>query len=113
MTSLKRIEAIIKPFTLDEVKEALERIGVKTFTVVEIKHFDNNNQTQKLYRGAEYVVEFLPKVRVSVLVPDNRVDEIVQAIIRAAATGRIGDGTIEVLPVEQHWDIGTGKQLME
>ena len=105
---MKKIEAIIKPFKLDEVKEALHEVGVSGITVTEAKGFGRQKGHTELYRGAEYVVDFLPKVKVEVVVEDDQVDRVVEAIEAAARTGRIGDGKIFVIPIEQAIRIRTG-----
>ncbi len=107
---MKKIEAIIKPFKLDDVKEALQEIGLQGITVVEARGFGRQKGHTELYRGAEYVVDFLPKVKVEVIVPDDQVEKIVEAIVSAAQTGRIGDGKIFVLPVEDAIRIRTGER---
>src|SRR5262249_16724850 len=99
--AMKRIDAIIKPFKLDEVKQRLEAAGVHGVTVSEVKGFGRQKGHTELYRGAEYVVDFLPKVQVSVLVPDDRTGDTVDAIMEGARTGRIGDGKIFITPVEE------------
>ncbi|WP_212525807.1 P-II family nitrogen regulator [Actibacterium sp. MT2.3-13A] len=106
---MKKIEAIIKPFKLDEVKEALQEIGVQGLSVIEVKGFGRQKGHTELYRGAEYVVDFLPKVKIEVVLPDDLVDNAVEAIITAAKTGKIGDGKIFVSPVEQAIRIRTGE----
>ena len=106
---MKRITAIIKPFKLDEVREALAEVGVTGLTVTEVKGFGRQKGHTELYRGAEYVVDFLPKVKVEVVVAESTLDGAVDAIIRAARTGRIGDGKIFVTPVEQVIRIRTGE----
>ncbi|WP_114284702.1 P-II family nitrogen regulator [Candidatus Halocynthiibacter alkanivorans] len=106
---MKKIEAIIKPFKLDEVKEALQDIGVQGLSVVEVKGFGRQKGHTELYRGAEYVVDFLPKVKIEVVLPDDQVDAAVEAIVEAAKTDKIGDGKIFVLPVEQAIRIRTGE----
>jgi nitrogen regulatory protein P-II 1 len=106
---MKKIEAIIKPFKLDEVKEALQEIGVQGITVTEAKGFGRQKGHTELYRGAEYVVDFLPKVKVEIVVPDERVEPAVEAIQKAARTGRIGDGKIFVLNIEDAIRIRTGE----
>ncbi len=106
---MKKIEAIIKPFKLDEVKEALQEVGVKGITVLEARGFGRQKGHTELYRGAEYVVDFLPKIKIEVVVEDSMVERIVEAIIKAANTGRIGDGKIFILPVEQAIRIRTGE----
>jgi len=106
---VKKIEAIIKPFKLDEVKEALQEIGVQGLSVIEVKGFGRQKGHTELYRGAEYVVDFLPKVKIEVVLPDEQVDGAVDAIINAAKTDKIGDGKIFVSPVEQAIRIRTGE----
>ena len=106
---MKKIEAIIKPFKLDEVKEALQEVGLQGITVTEAKGFGRQKGHTELYRGAEYVVDFLPKVKVEVVLPDELVDRAVEAITNAARTGRIGDGKIFILNVEQAIRIRTGE----
>ena len=105
---MKKIEAIIKPFKLDDVKEALHEVGIKGITVTEAKGFGRQKGHTELYRGAEYVIDFLPKVKVEVVVEDSLVDNVVEAIENAARTGRIGDGKIFVIDVEQAIRIRTG-----
>ena len=105
---MKKIEAIIKPFKLDEVKEALQEVGLQGITVIEAKGFGRQKGHTELYRGAEYVIDFLPKVKVEVVVEDGLVDNVVDAIANAARTGRIGDGKIFVMDVEQAIRIRTG-----
>jgi nitrogen regulatory protein P-II 1 len=107
---MKRIDAIIKPFKLDEVKDRLAAVGVQGITVNEVKGFGRQKGHTELYRGAEYVVDFLPKVQISILVPEDRVQETVDAIIAGARTGRIGDGKIFVTPVEEVIRIRTGER---
>ncbi len=107
---MKKIEAIIKPFKLDEVKEALQEVGVQGITVVEAKGFGRQKGHTELYRGAEYVVDFLPKVLVTVVVDDSVVEKTVEAIMNAARTGRIGDGKIFITPVDQVIRIRTGEK---
>ena len=106
---MKKIEAIIKPFKLDEVKEALHDVGVSGITVTEARGFGRQKGHTELYRGAEYVVDFLPKVKVEVVVADDRLEASVDAILKAARTGRIGDGKIFVLNVEEAIRIRTGE----
>src|SRR5262245_28864281 len=106
--AMKRIDAIIKPFKLEDVKEGLSKIGVTGMTVEEVKGFGRQRGHTELYRGAEYVVDFLPKVQVTVLVPDDRVPDTVDAIVSAARTGRIGDGKIFITAVEDVVRIRTG-----
>ena len=107
---MKKIEAIIKPFKLDEVKEALHEIGVSGITVTEAKGFGRQKGHTELYRGAEYVVDFLPKVKLEVIVPGNIAERAVEAIAAAAQTGRIGDGKIFVSPIESALRIRTGEK---
>jgi nitrogen regulatory protein P-II 2 len=106
---MKLIKAIIKPFKLDDVREALSEIGVTGITVSEVKGFGRQKGHTELYRGAEYVVDFLPKVKVETVVDDDVVDKVIEAISNAANTGKIGDGKIFVLPVEQAIRIRTGE----
>jgi nitrogen regulatory protein P-II 1 len=106
---LKKIEAIIKPFKLDEVREALSEIGVTGLTVTEVKGFGRQKGHTELYRGAEYVVDFLPKTKVEVIIADNQVDNVLDVLIKAARTGKIGDGKIFVTSVEQVVRIRTGE----
>jgi nitrogen regulatory protein P-II 1 len=106
---VKKVEAIIKPFKLDEVKEALAEVGVQGLTVAEVKGFGRQKGHTELYRGAEYVVDFLPKIKVEVVIPDDQVRQVVDAIVRAAKTGRIGDGKVFVLPVDEVVRIRTGE----
>jgi nitrogen regulatory protein P-II 1 len=107
---VKKIEAVIKPFKLDEVKEALHEVGVSGITVTEAKGFGRQKGHTELYRGAEYVVDFLPKVRLEVVVDDDQVDRVVEAIANAARTGRIGDGKIFVSAIEGAVRIRTGER---
>jgi nitrogen regulatory protein P-II 1 len=106
---MKKIEAVIKPFKLDEVREALSDIGVTGLTVTEVKGFGRQKGHTELYRGAEYVVDFLPKVKLEVVIADSLLDRAMEAIITAARTGKIGDGKIFVSPVEQVIRIRTGE----
>jgi nitrogen regulatory protein P-II 1 len=110
LPQMKKIEAIIKPFKLDEVKEALHEIGLQGITVTEAKGFGRQKGHTELYRGAEYVVDFLPKVKIELVVEDNLVDRAVEAIQQAAHTGRIGDGKIFIMPVEEAIRIRTGER---
>jgi nitrogen regulatory protein P-II 1 len=107
---MKKVEAIIKPFKLDEVKEALHEVGIQGITVTEIKGFGRQKGHTELYRGAEYVVDFLPKIRLDVVVSDDMVDKVVEAIVTSARTGRIGDGKIFILPLEEAIRIRTGER---
>jgi nitrogen regulatory protein P-II 1 len=106
---MKKIEAILKPFKLDEVREALSEIGVSGLTVTEVKGFGRQKGHTELYRGAEYVVDFLPKVKVDVVIPDKLLDSAIDAIVKAARTGKIGDGKIFVTSVNQVIRIRTGE----
>ncbi len=106
---MKKIEAIIKPFKLDEVKEALQDVGVQGLSVIEVKGFGRQKGHTELYRGAEYVVDFLPKVKIEVVLDDDQVDQAIEAIVDAAKTDKIGDGKIFVSPVEQAIRIRTGE----
>jgi len=106
---MKMIMAIIKPFKLDDVREALAEIGVQGITVTEVKGFGRQKGHTELYRGAEYVVDFLPKIKVEVVLADDIVDQAVEAIVKAAHTGKIGDGKIFITPVEQVIRIRTGE----
>ncbi|MBF0271102.1 MAG: P-II family nitrogen regulator [Magnetococcales bacterium] len=107
---MKKIEAIIKPFKLDDVKEALSEVGIQGITVTEVRGFGRQKGHTELYRGAEYVVDFLPKLKVEVVLEEDRVDQALEAIERAARTGRIGDGKIFVTPVERVVRIRTGER---
>ncbi len=106
---MKKVEAIIKPFKLDEVREALSEIGVTGLTVTEVKGFGRQKGHTELYRGAEYVVDFLPKVKVEVIVSDTLVERAIEAVVKAAHTGKIGDGKIFLTSVEQVVRIRTGE----
>ncbi|HEX2582223.1 MAG TPA: P-II family nitrogen regulator [Dongiaceae bacterium] len=107
---MKKIEAIVKPFKLDDVKDALQEIGIQGMNVTECKGFGRQKGHTELYRGAEYVVDFLPKIKIDMVVDDSLVERAIEAICHAAATGRIGDGKIFVLPVEQAIRIRTGER---
>ena len=107
---MKKIEAIIKPFKLDDVKEALQAVGIQGMTITEVKGYGRQKGHTELYRGAEYVADFLPKSKVEVVIPDELTRQVVDAILRAAGTGRIGDGKIFVCPVEEVIRIRTGEQ---
>ena len=107
---MKKVEAIIKPFKLDEVKESLSAIGVQGITVSEVKGFGRQKGHTELYRGAEYVVDFLPKVKLEIIVRDEQVTDVVETIEKAAKTGRIGDGKIFVLPIDEVIRIRTGER---
>ncbi len=106
---MKKIEAIVKPFKLDEVREALSEVGVTGLTVTEVKGFGRQKGHTELYRGAEYVVDFLPKVKIEAIVSESQVEQAVEAIIKAARTGKIGDGKIFVTTVEHVVRIRTGE----
>ena len=107
---MKKIEAIIKPFKLDEVKEALHEVGVQGITVTEAKGFGRQKGHTELYRGAEYVIDFLPKVKIEIVLMPDQVEAVVEAILKAARTGRIGDGKVFVLDVEDVVRIRTGER---
>ncbi|MCY4153585.1 MAG: P-II family nitrogen regulator [Aestuariivita sp.] len=106
---MKKIEAIIKPFKLDEVKEALQDVGAQGLSVIEVKGFGRQKGHTELYRGAEYVVDFLPKVKIEVVLEDDMIDAAVEAILAAAKTDKIGDGKVFVTPIEQAVRIRTGE----
>jgi nitrogen regulatory protein P-II 1 len=106
---MKKIEAIIKPFKLEEVKEALGEIGVEGMTVTEVKGFGRQKGQTEIYRGSEYVVDFLPKIKIEIVLGDEKSEEVVKTITKAARTGKIGDGKIFVLPVEEAVRIRTGE----
>ena len=107
---MKKIEAIIKPFKLDEVKEALQEIGIQGLSVLEAKGFGRQKGHTELYRGAEYVVDFLPKVKIELVIPDDMLDRAVEAIQQAAYTGRIGDGKIFISNIEEAIRVRTGER---
>jgi nitrogen regulatory protein P-II 1 len=107
---MKKIEAIIKPFKLDEVKESLSTIGVQGMTVTEVKGFGRTGGKKEVYRGSAYVVDFVPKVKIEIIVKDDMVHQVISAITEAAKTGRIGDGKIFVLPIEEVIRIRTGEK---
>jgi nitrogen regulatory protein P-II 1 len=107
---MKQIEAIIKPFKLDEVKEALTKVGIQGMTITEVKGFGRQKGHTELYRGAEYSVDFLPKMKIQILVPDDKASQVVDAILQTARTGKIGDGKIFVVPVEEVIRIRTGEK---
>ncbi len=106
---MKKIEAVIKPFKLDEVREALSDVGVSGLTVTEVKGFGRQKGHTELYRGAEYVVDFLPKIKIEMVLPDDQIDAAIEAIVSAARTEKIGDGKIFVSPVDQAIRIRTGE----
>jgi nitrogen regulatory protein P-II 1 len=107
---MKKIEAIIKPFKLEEVKDALAEVGVEGMTVSEVKGFGRQKGHTEIYRGSEYTVDFLPKIKIDVVVAENLVESATAAILKAAKTGKIGDGKIFILPVEQAIRIRTGEE---
>ncbi len=107
---MKKIEAVIKPFKLEEVKEALSNVGIKGLTVSEVKGFGRQKGHKELYRGAEYEIEFLPKVKLEIVVPDSEVENVIDAIVSSARTGRLGDGKVFVNPVEEVIRIRTGER---
>jgi len=107
---MKKVEAIIKPFKLDDVKDALSEIGIHGITAVEVKGFGRQKGHTELYKGAEYVVDFLPKVKIEVVIDDDQVTKVVEAIERAAKSGKIGDGKIFVIPVDEAVRIRTGER---
>jgi len=107
---MKKIEAIIKPFKLDEVKDALVEIGVGGMTVTEVRGFGQQKGHTEIYRGTEYVIDFLPKVKIEVVVKDEDVEKVIETIMKAAQTGRVGDGKIFVIPVEEVIRIRTGER---
>ena len=110
---MRKIEAVIKPFKLDEVKEALHGIGIQGMTVTEVRGFGRQKGHTELYRGAEYVVDFLPKIKLEIAVKDDMVDKVIDAIRRAAQTGRIGDGKIFVSNIEEAIRIRTGESGLD
>ena len=110
---MKKIEAIIKPFKLDEVKEALHEVGLQGITVIEAKGFGRQKGHTELYRGAEYVVDFLPKVKIELIIPDDMLERAVEAIQQAAYTGRIGDGKIFISSIEEAIRVRTGEKENE
>ena len=107
---MKKIEAIIKPFKLDEVREALSEIGIMGMTATEVKGFGRQKGHTELYRGAEYIVDFLPKIKLDIVVSDNMVDKVVETITKTAQTGKIGDGKIFIMNVEEAIRIRTGEK---
>ena len=110
---MKKIEAIIKPFKLDDVKEALNGIGIKGMTISEVKGYGRQKGHKEIYRGAEYIVDFIPKVKMEIIVNTEQVDEVIDTICQAANTGKIGDGKIFVLPVEEAVRVRTGEKGTE
>ena len=107
---MKMVEAIVKPFKLDEIKDALTKVGIQGMTVGEVRGFGRQKGHTELYRGAEYSVDFLPKVKIQILVPDEKAAQVVEAIVQGARTGKIGDGKIFVAPVEEVIRIRTGEK---
>lgn len=107
---MKKVEAIIKPFKLDDVKERLTELGIKGMTVTEVRGFGRQKGHTEIYRGAEYVVDFIPKLKIEVVVGDDQLDEVLEAISLSARTGKIGDGKIFVIPVEECLRIRTGER---
>jgi len=107
---MKKVEAIIKPFKLDEVKDKLNQIGIKGITVSEVKGFGRQKGHTELYRGAEYVVDFLPKIKMEVVISDNQVEDVITTIMQAAQTGRIGDGKIFIIDLQEAVRIRTGER---
>jgi len=110
---MKKVEAIIKPFKLDDVKEALNEIGIHGMTITEVKGYGRQKGHKEIYRGAEYVVDFVPKIKIEIIVEKERSDEVVDTICKAANTGKIGDGKIFVMPVEQVVRVRTGEKGTE
>lgn len=106
---MKKIEAIVKPFKLDDIKEKLTELGIKGITISEVKGFGRQKGHTELYRGAEYIIDFIPKIKLELVIPDNLVDDVVTAIMESARTGRIGDGKIFVTPIEEVIRIRTGE----
>jgi len=106
---MKKIEVIIKPFKLDDVKEALNGIGIKGMTISEVKGYGRQKGHTEIYRGAEYVVDFLPKIKLEIIVGSDQVDQVIETVVSAARTGKIGDGKIFVLPVEKIIRVRTGE----
>jgi len=110
---MKKIEAIIKPFKLDDVKEALNEIGIKGMTISEVKGYGRQKGHTEIYRGAEYVIDFQPKLKIEIVVPAEQADKVVETLISSAKTGKIGDGKIFVLPVERVVRVRTGERNKE
>jgi nitrogen regulatory protein PII len=107
---MKKIEAIIKPFKLEDVKEALTAVGVEGMTVSEVKGFGRQKGHTEIYRGSEYTVDFLPKIKLEIVLPDNQVDAAVEAIVKGAKTGKIGDGKVFIIPLENAFRIRTEEE---
>jgi nitrogen regulatory protein P-II 1 len=112
-SEMKKVEAIIKPFKLDEVKDALSEVGIQGMTVTEVKGFGRTGGKKEVYRGSAYVVDFVPKVKLEIVVPDQMVHQVIDAIEKSAKTGRIGDGKIFVMPVDEAVRIRTGERADE
>ncbi len=110
---MKKIEAIVKPFKLDDVKEALNDIGIKGMTISEVKGYGRQKGHTEIYRGAEYIVDFIPKVKIEIVVDSKQVDQVVNTIREAANTGKIGDGKIFVLPIERIVRVRTGEEDLD
>lgn len=110
---MKKIEAIIKPFKLDDVKEALNGIGIKGMTLTEVKGYGRQKGHTEIYRGAEYVIDFLPKLKIEIIISSEQVEQVIDTIVAAAQTGKIGDGKIFVLPVEDVVRVRTGERGQE
>lgn len=110
---MKKIEAIIKPFKLDDVKEALNGIGIKGMTISEVKGYGRQKGHTEIYRGAEYVIDFQPKLKIEIIVPADQVDTVVDTIVESAKTGKIGDGKIFILPIESVIRVRTGERDLE
>ena len=107
---MKKLECIIRPFKLEDVKETLDNLNISGMTVIEVKGFGRQKGQTELYRGSEYTIEFLPKLKIEIVVPDDVVDEAVEAILQSANTGKVGDGKIFVMPVEEAIRIRTGER---
>ncbi|MCP4117114.1 MAG: P-II family nitrogen regulator [Desulfobacteraceae bacterium] len=110
---MKKVEAVIKPFKLDDVKEALNEIGIHGMTITEVKGYGRQKGHKEIYRGAEYVVDFVPKIKIEIIVDKNRADEVVETICQSANTGKIGDGKIFIMPVDQVVRVRTGEKGLE
>ncbi len=106
---MKKVEAIIKPFKLDDVKEALNEIGIQGMTITEVKGYGRQKGHKEIYRGAEYVVDFIPKIKIDIIVESERMEQVVETILKAAHTGKIGDGKIFITPIEQVFRVRTGE----
>ena len=106
---MKKVEAIIKPFKLDDVKEALNEIGIQGMTITEVKGYGRQKGHKEIYRGAEYVLDFIPKIKIDIIVESERMEQVVETILKAAHTGKIGDGKIFITPIEQVFRVRTGE----